>query len=111
MVIFSLPLPPLHSFCILLSCFYPYPLCMSDFKTSNSNFDANQEQTRTDILMNKLLLPASAQILRASTTLVHPLKCTPPYNKPETNPSQIHWFWPINRAFCSDKIYFVPDLC
>ena len=63
---------------------------ISDFKTSNSNFDANQEQTRTDILMNELLFPASVQMLWASITLVHPLKCTIPNNKPETNSSKIH---------------------
>ena len=97
-----------HLFCNL--CTYILP-GISDFKTSNSNFDANQEQTRTDILMNKLLLSASVQMLQASITLAHPLKCTLPNNKPGTNSSQIHWPWPINQAFCQNKVYFVLDLC
>ena len=67
-----------HLFCIL--CTYILP-GISDFKTSNSNFDANQEQTRTVILMNELLFPASGQMLWASITLAHPLKCTLPNNK------------------------------
>ena len=46
---------------------------ISDFKTSYSNFDAYQEETRTDILMNKLLLSASVQMLQASITLAHQL--------------------------------------
>ena len=93
-------------------CFGRYILPgISDFKTSNSNFDVSQEPTRTDILMNKLLFPASVQMLWASITLTHPLKCTLPNNKPETNSSKIHWPWPINQAFCQNKIYFVPDLC
>ena len=91
-------------------CTYILP-GISDFKTSNSNFDANQEQTRTVILMNELLFPASVQMLWASITSAHPLKCTLPNNKPETNSSKIHWPWPINQAFCQNKIYFVPDLC
>ena len=84
---------------------------ISDFKNPNSNFDANQEQARTDILMNKLLFPASVQMLQASITLAHQLKRTLPNNKQGTNFSQIHWPWPINQAFCQHKFYFVPDLC
>ena len=72
-------------------CFGTYILPgISDFMTSNSNFDASQERTRTDILMNELLFPASVQMLWALITLAHPLKCTIPNNKPETNSSKIH---------------------
>ena len=49
--------------------------------------------------MNKLLFPASVQMLQASITLAHQLKRTLPNNKPGTNSSQIHWPWPINQAF------------
>ena len=97
-----------HLFCILAHISFRVSLIS---RLQNPNFDANEEQTRTDILMNKLLLPASVQMLQASITLAHPLKRTLPNNKLGTNSSQIHWPWPINPAFCQNKIYFVPDLC
>ena len=58
--------------------------------------------------MNKLLLPASVQMLQASITLAHPLKRTLPNNKPGTNSSQIHWPWPINPVFVKIKSTLSP---